>query len=141
MRRTVTLIILSLSLCAGALAQQQPKGEATPAPAEVFAPAEAQKAFDEARLEEASAFKEWKGSSDRSDALHAKAEIKERITALFDIAEARRRHDVAAQAVLVKVYFIMAQLKLSPDEYRAQVRDGRLVFVMIPKEESKQVPA
>lgn len=128
MNRIILTICFTLALCVCAVAQQ-PAPKAIQQPADVISTTPAQqKAFAEAQEKAQRAYKGWNAASERADALPADATMKERLEALFDIAEARRLHDVAAAEVRATVFYIMAQLKISPDEYDPGVEGGGLVF-------------
>lgn len=102
--------------------RHEPERPAQPTP-------EQQKAFAAAQAEAERAYREWKAATERDEALPANATLAERIRALGDIVSAQRRYDLAGAEVRVTVLYVVAKLKLDPDEWRAAVtKDGLLTF-------------
>lgn len=125
LRHTLSALLLAAVFSPSFLAQQPtpPKAEPPVAPT-----SEQQQRFAAAQGEAELALKEWKATGDRADSLPAGSSMSDRIRALGDIVNAQRRYDLAGAELRFTVVYIMAKLKLDPDEYDARIADGRLVF-------------
>ena len=118
------LLFLSLVTCHTSYAQQAKSEDEVPQPS-----AEQQKTFTAAQIEAQKRFDEYKVIAQQASDLPSTATVQQRIESLYQLSVAESRSQLAAEHVSAILYYIMAQQKLSPDNYRAIVnKDGKLQF-------------
>lgn len=131
-KKILIIFIVSLVTCHSSLAQtsQTKPAAATSSPAVT---AEQQQFFTAAQTEEKKRFDEWQVEARKSTDLSQTATVEQRVESLYRTSVAQARYQFASEHVRAVIFFLMASLRLPPEEFRANVTEqGALRFERIP---------